>query len=406
MTKLLEHFKIAFGAIWANKARSLLTMLGVIIGVFAVVELLAAGEGMKSAISKEIENLGSNILVIVPGKVGGNQYNAAATIGVSTLTVDDVKMLRERVSEIESISPIMLISSPVRYQEKEIISSLVLGVQEHFFRSRGVPVNRGTLFAEKDQKERKRVVVLGDPVARELFGEDDPLTKMIMIRGEAFEVIGVLEKPKESTFSFGGPNFDQAIYLPFETGEELTRTSQVFRIFMKVKSGTDIPSLKTVVKTAMIENHQGSEDFTVFSQEDLVGLISSILDIMRALLGSLGAISLLVGGIGIMNMMLVSVTERTREIGIRKAIGASSFDILIQFLIESMVLSLLGGCTGIGFSVVVARVASFKAPFDFVVTPESILLAVGFSLGVGVLFGIAPAVRAAKKEPIQALRYE
>jgi putative ABC transport system permease protein len=406
MNKWMEHFKIALSAIWAKKVRSFLTMLGVIIGVFTVVELLAVGQGVKAALSKEIERMGSNILIIVPGKLEPGQYNPAATLGVSTLTVEDVDTLQQKIDTISHIAPLMLISSPVESEGKILTSPMVLGTTTDFFGVTESELSSGRFFTGQEGEESRRVAVIGYPVAQELFGSAESVGKKIKIRGEEFEIVGILEEPEETISTFGGPNFDTAVYLPFKTGEAVTETSQVFRILLRVQTAEEITPVKEGIPSILKENHDGADDFTVFTQEDLVGLLGSVLDLMTALLGTLGAISLLVGGIGIMNMMLVSVTERTREIGIRKAIGATSTDILFQFLIESIVLSVLGGLIGIGLSLGSAMLVASRAPFELVITSEAMLLGLGFCLGVGVIFGVAPAIRAARQDPLRALRYE
>lgn len=402
--KLVENISIALLALSGNKVRSFLTTLGVIIGVFAVLELVAVGEGVKVEVTKQIESLGTNVVIVLPGKVSEGNYNFASTIGASTLTEADRATIGSLPS-IEASAPLMLISSPVQVGQEVSSNFLVLGTTPEFFAVRSLSQDAGRFFSQDDANGKQRLAVLGYPVWQHFFGDETFAEKTIELRGKAFTVVGVLPKPKTRA-ALGGPSFDDVVYIPFETAKDITGTSQIFRILAKVTDSREVEDSTNEIKKAILANHGGSEDFTVLTQEDVLDLFSSVVRILTAMLGALGGIALLVGGIGIMNIMLVSVTERTREIGIRKAVGASTVDIFLQFLVESIVLSLAGGVLALVLALVGAQVVSSKTGFALVITSTTILLAIGFAMLVGVLFGVAPALRAARLDPVKALRYE
>lgn len=401
---IFESLRIAFSAIWANKVRSFLTMLGIIIGVFAVIELVAVGEGVKAQVSKEIQGLGTNVLAVLPGKISEGGFNPASSVGASTLTDEDLQTIKDN-QFVQSASAVMLVSTPVKVADEVSSNYLVMGVEPAMFSIRELGAAGGRFFNDAENADRKRVAVLGYPVWQHFFGEEAFGEKTIEMRGEQFTVIGVLPKPKTQA-TLGGPSFDDAVYLPFATAADVTKTNQIFRILVKAKDADSVKPAVDELKTSILANHKGSEDFSVLTQEETLNLLSSVLGILTAMLSALGGIALLVGGIGIMNIMLVSVTERTREIGIRKAVGASTRDIFLQFLIESVMLSVMGGVVALGLAFVGAGIVEAKSGFSLVISAQTSFFAIGFAVLVGIIFGVAPALRAARLDPVRALRYE
>ncbi|MEW6407923.1 MAG: ABC transporter permease [Patescibacteria group bacterium] len=402
----LENIKIALKALWSNKVRSALTMLGIIIGVFSVVILMGIGEGVRKGVSKQIQQLGSNIVTIVPGKIEeGQSFNPATTIGSTTLKNDDVSAIRDQVFEIEKISPLTLLGGVVSAGDVKSPTTMSLGVSEDFFAIVDDKLSEGRFFDKNDNEEKNKVAVIGYTTRKKLFNDNKALGEKIKVYNQDFEVIGVLEKEEEAA-SLGGMDFNNVAIIPYNTAVDITKNEQIFRIFAKAKSANQVDRAKDRIKEVMLAQHKGNDDFSVLTQKDLVSMFGSIMDLLTVMLSGIGAISLFVGGIGIMNIMLVSVTERTREIGIRKAIGATNFNILLQFLIEAITLSFWGGVFGLVLSFGAAFAIGKFTPISPDISLFSIILAVGVSLGVGIFFGLAPAIKASRKDPIEALRYE
>lgn len=412
-----ENIVFAFSALFANKIRSLLTMLGIIIGVFAVSTLISIGEGLRSEFSQQIEGLGSNIVVVTPGKIDpkSTTVNPSASFGVSTLTTDDADEVVQTVKNVERAAPMTLLSGSIVYQNKTASNLLPISTTQEFFTIMENDLQAGQYFTEADMNAKNRVMVLGGGAAREIFYDLDEKTeeerdkeivgKKLNFLGEEFTVIGVLQN-KEDALNFGGSDTNDLILVPRETAKEITKENAVFRILIKINASENVDQAKADIKSVIRENHSGAEDFSVLTQEEVLDVFNNYFDILSQAVIGIAAISLLVGGIGIMNIMLVSVTERTREIGLRKAIGASSFQILFQFLVEATVLSVASGFLGVGLSMATSSFITkyFSVPTHM--TWQGILLATAISVGTGILFGIMPASKAARKSPIEALRYE
>ena len=402
-----ESFLTALDSLLANKMRSVLTMLGVIIGVAAVIALLSIGNGVSSSITGEIQAIGTNLLTINTDFENSN--------GRSALSMEDVAALADPLNA-PAIGQVAASSSGVQ----EIVynglseSETVSGVTANYF-----TVNNLTEFAagdtltEADIDTSARVVVLGATVAEDLFGDAFPIGRSVKINGVSYEVVGVLT---ESGQGIGG-NPDTTAFIPLTTAQsrlypERTRTGAkaVSTIYAEAVSEELADEATTQVTEILREQHRityaGEDDFSIFSQTDLLSTLDTVTSTLTAFLGSIAGISLLVGGIGIMNIMLVSVTERTREIGIRKAVGALKRDILAQFLLESLLLSLLGGGLGIALGLLISNLSGSALNIDTLVDVSTISLATGFAAGVGLLFGIYPAWRASGLRPIEALRYE
>jgi putative ABC transport system permease protein len=398
-----EAFILALEMLAANRIRTALTMLGVVIGVTAIILLVSLGEGATAYITRELTGLGTNLLIITPGKTqtsGGFHPPIAST--VRKLTFDDAVALRRRASLLTDAVPLVLGTGKIRYQGNSRDTNII-GVTPEFQRVRNLYVEIGQFVSDEDVEGRRRVVVLGRTVKRELFGEENPLGRFVTLADSRYRVVGIMERKGVSL----GFDIDDLVFIPVKSAQDLFDTDRLFEILASVRSPDDIDRAIQQVKDMLTRRHGNREDFTITSQGAMLSAFTTILKILTAALAGIAGISLLVGGIGIMNIMLVSVRERTREIGIRKAVGARRRDILGQFLLESVVLSTLGGLLGI-----LAGLGGSKALslfFTYLPTKVSlwaVFTAFGFSVAVGVFFGVYPARRAALLDPIQALRYE
>lgn len=403
---LFDSIKMAFGSLWAKKTRSFLSMLGVVIGILTISSLLSIGFGVKAEVGKQIEDLGTNLVVVISGKQeSGGGVNISASLGQSTLVEEDFLAIKNEVPDAQNLSMMNLISGTIKRDSKPLDSVVILGGSPGVESAFNFKLKSGRFLNQGDENLKTKNVVIGENVAARLFPSEDPLGKVLTTRSTSFNIVGVLEK-RDTASNLGGPDFNSLVMMPIRTSWNITGNKQIFRISMQAKDSESINSLKSRVKTAVLDSHKGEEDFSVLSQDDLLGTVNGILNILTAMLGAISAISLLVGGIGIMNIMLVSVSERTREIGIRKAVGATSGNVLLQFLIESAILTMLGGLLAVGVFAAGVMAVPKDFPIPITLDPFVLLLALGFSALVGVVFGIIPAIGAARKNPIDALRYE
>lgn len=397
-------FSVALRSLWRNKSRSALTMLGVIIGVGAVILLVAIGNGLKNYVSQQFEQFGANNIYIANGDVfgegggfgGEDQLLSALNPKIRYEDVAEIRRLRENISAASGIS---MGSGEVSYKDKSKKTS-VMGSAAEYAKITSTDTTTGTFFTKADDDKKARVAILGSELRTELFGSVDPIGKEVTINNQPFKVIGVAE---EKGGGFGGPSFDTYVYIPQQTHFQLFNNRQILRIIAQVRSSNAIPTAIKEVEDYFLKRLK-EDEFSVFEQKDILSVIDQILGMLTAGLGGIAAISLVVGGIGIMNIMLVSVTERTREIGLRKAVGATPKLILIQFLIEAVVLSITGGLIGVMFAFLATLGINRFVPAE--VSFQSVLLAFGVSAGVGVVFGVYPARKASMLSPIEALRYE
>lgn len=401
-----EGFLMAWASLVANKMRSLLTMLGIIIGVAAVIALVSIGYGVRSQIQDSISSLGSNLLMVYPG--------APRTPGVRP-TADSQKTLKledyttiSHLQDVDMASPVSAGSSYVVIYTNKNWTTSVNGVNADFQYINNWTVKSGRFITASQVERRERVAVIGNTVATNLFGTEDPVGKDIRIKNNPYKVIGVLESKGSGSF---GNDQDDVIYIPYTTGmERLQGVNYLRMIYIKAKDVVDLNRLQTDVENILRVRHNIKnpelDDFNVRNMATIMATVEETTATMTLFLGAVAAISLIVGGIGIMNIMLVSVTERTREIGVRKALGATYRVIVMQFLIEAVVISLVGGAIGILVGIGASKLIGALTSMKTVISMGPILLSFGFSMAIGLIFGLYPARKAAKLNPIDALHYE
>ena len=409
MINIPSTFRISFRALRVNKMRSALTMLGIIIGVGAVIAMLAVGTGASKKIAEQISSMGSNLLIILPGATtaGGVRMGAGTQ---PTLTIGDADAIQKECPAVSDVAPVHNGVAQVIYGHQNW-STGVVGTTPSMLIVRDWTLAAGRNFTEQDVKSATKVCLLGQSVVDNLFGDMDPIGQFIRIKNLPFTVIGVLAPKGQSA---QGQDQDDTILVPVTTAQKkLFGTSfpgMVRTIMVKAKSTEDLAPAEKQVNELLRQRHHISpkqeNDFTVRNLTQIMQTAEQSTKVMTLLLGAIASVSLLVGGIGIMNIMLVSVTERTREIGIRMAIGAKTWDIRLQFIIEALTLSLIGGVAGIILGISGSELISVFAGWSTVISPLSILLAFGFSGMVGIFFGFYPAYKASLLDPIDALRYE
>ncbi len=402
----LVMVSLALQSILKNQMRAMLTMLGIVIGVAAVIVMVAVGYGARSRIHEQINNLGTNMIVITPGAStsGGVSQGAQA---FATLTLADADKLRNESQTLAAVSPVIIGRSQVIAPAGNWRTA-INGVDTDYQTIRDWQTDAGAFFGPEDVRAARSVAVLGRTVAQRIFADSDPVGQEIQIAALRFKVAGVLA-PKGQTAS--GSDSDDVILVPYTTAAtRLTGRPRIPQILASTTAEGDIPAAQDEIRTLLRESHRISgddeDDFTVRNQTDLATAAESSTRVMTLLMAAIASISLLVGGIGIMNIMLVSVTERTREIGIRLAIGARGSDVLTQFLVESIVMGILGGVAGLLLGITSAKVLAQFTGWETVISPLVMVIAVGFSGAVGVFFGYYPARKAAALNPIDALRYE
>ncbi len=404
--KIGSLISMAVGSVRRNAVRSVLTMLGVVIGVGSVVVMVAIGQGATKEVTAKVSRLGTNLIVITPGatRTGGVSGGAGSQM---TLTMDDLEILQKEAQEISAITPVLVAPSRVVAGGANWRTQ-ALGVSLDYLKIRSWEVQSGRYFDTSEFQSRRKVVVVGQTVAQALFGEEDPVGRTVRIREIPVEIIGLLSRKGPTV---DGADQDDVILMPSTTVQtRMAGRNFLGQILVSAADPGRVDAARREIAVILRENHRLSpkdpDDFTIKDQREMAELAQGTTRVMTLLLLVVASVSLVVGGIGIMNIMLVSVTERTREIGIRRALGARRRDVLAQFLVEAIVLSVLGGVLGallgVGVTAALRQVTGWAAE----VTISSIVLAMGFSVGVGVLFGWWPARRAAALEPIEALRFQ
>jgi len=397
-----ESVQLALEALAASKMRAFLTMLGVVIGVTAVILLVSIGDGAKRYVEEQFESLGANVIILIPGRTQTHGAGPPMLHTINPLTLRDVVEMRNQCRSVKWIAPIFVGTSTIKFRNRTR-GVPVIGATREFQEVRNLWVEVGSFLPGGDTFSEKRVCVLGRTVKTELFGEDNPLGRIVSIGETKFRVVGVMRKKGRSL----GMDLDDLVFVPVKASQKLFNVDGLMEVLCSTARHEDLPRAQREVREVMMRRHDGEEDFTVIDQGDMLNVLGSVLTGLTYALAGIAGISLFVGGIGIMNILLVSVGERTKEIGIRMAVGARQRDILRQFLVESIVLSSLGGLIGIGLGgggVLGAKVFVEDMPVNL--TWWTLAVAFGFSFVVGVFFGVFPAMKASRLNPIDALRYE
>ncbi|HEY6873077.1 MAG TPA: ABC transporter permease [Geobacteraceae bacterium] len=409
MTTLLQSLLIAIRALRVNKMRALLTMLGIIIGIAAVIAMVAIGSGASKMISDQIASIGSNLLLVIPGSTTSGGLRTGAG-GTPTLTYDDAKAIKAECPSVAEVAPTVRGSAQVVFGNQNW-STIVMGVTPDMLTVRDWPLVAGRNISPSDVDGATKNCLIGQTVAENLFGSADPVGKIIRIKKIPFTVVGMLEHKGQSP---QGQDQDDVIYIPLTTAQRKVFGSQfpnsVGAMMIQARNADVLKKAEEEVTALLDQRHRigpsRERDFTVRNLSEILSVAESSSKVMSLLLGAVASISLVVGGIGIMNIMLVSVTERTREIGIRMAIGAKQRDILLQFLTEAVLLTTCGGIVGMGVGVAGAMAVAKLMQWPTLISTQAIVIAFLFSAGVGVFFGFYPARKAAGLNPIDALRYE
>jgi putative ABC transport system permease protein len=405
----IQTLKIALRALRTNKMRSFLTMLGIIIGIAAVIAMMAVGSGASYVISQQIASIGSNIILVLPGSTTSGGLRSGSG-GAQTLTSDDVKAIMAECPSVETAAPTVRSSGLAVYGNMNW-STVIMGTTPELFEIREWGVVNGRSIGQQDVDGAAKVCLLGQTVAENLFGSADPVGQIIRLKKVPFTVIGILDRKGQSP---QGTDQDDSIFVPLRTAQRnlvrAQRSNIIGALIVKAKSEDLLSKAEEEINSLLNQRHRitgGKEpDFSTRNLSEILAVAEQSSKAMSLLLGAVASISLIVGGIGIMNIMLVSVTERTREIGIRMAVGAKTWDIRLQFIIEALTLSMIGGVVGILIGLAASEALAIFAGWSVSVSPFSVVISFGFSGIVGIFFGFYPAYKASLLDPIEALRYE
>lgn len=403
------NVKMALSSVRSTKWRSMLTMLGVIIGIVSVVMVVGIGEGVKQEVAKEINQFGEDLITVRPGNVTNNGKmitNTDLLFGlnsISGLTEQDLNTIKQ-ADHVRLAAPLSVVPGAVKVDGRQLENSLVLATSPDLPQAINREVKYGAFFHSREEDEN--VAVIGRHVAQSLFDDNVPLGQTFTFRGQTFTVRGMFDEFKSTPLS-PVSNFNNAIFIPYKVTEKLTGNStQMYSILVKPTTPKDLEPAINAIEYRMLKAHGNEKDFSVLNQEASLEASSNVLSLITTMIAAVAAISLLVGGVGIMNIMLASVTERMHEIGVRKAIGATNRQILNQFIMEAAVLSLVGGIVGVALSVIGVYGLRIYTDLKPVISWEAIVIATGVSLVIGIIFGAVPAIKAASKDPIEALRHE
>lgn len=401
---IIESFKMAVATLAANKTRSTLTMLGIVIGNASVIAMVGIGQGARQLAEDQFESLGPNVLFVVPGSEESRRTSFDLP---KTLVLEDAEAIASQVPTVREVAPQVSSNQLITYRDRNR-NELVIGATPEFLTVRSFNVAQGRFINDVDLKRNNRVIILGAEIANKLFMQQNPLGKQVRIKNISFEVVGVMEEKG----NFLGTNQDNTVYIPLTTmanqivGDTSPYGTMVSFISVTARNESEIRAARFQIENLLRLRHQivGEDDFAVQTQKDILDVVGTVTSGLTVLLAAIAGISLLVGGIGVMNIMLVSVTERTQEIGLRKAVGAKETDILVQFLIEATILSAVGGIIGTGIGIGTILGVGLVSPLAATISPIAIIVAVTVSGGIGLFFGVFPAKRAAQLDPIVALR--
>ncbi len=392
-----ETINSAFVAIFANRLRTVLTILGIVIGVTSVILLVSLVSGLKSFITNQIQGLGSNLIFVVPGRIGGAR--SPGGVQANRLVLNDAITLRTKLNSEAEVSPVIQRSATLKYGNKSDKGVSVFGVQANYPKLISIKVDSGRFFNSSEADSGRKVAVIGSSVVTTLFGGGNALGKTIDIAGQRYQVVGIAAS-RGSAF---GVDQDNSVLIPLEAAQKQFGIDRLNTIYVSANNSENVKSVQAKI-VQILQKRLSEDEFSVLTQEQTLSTVNQITGVLTVALGGIAAISLVVGGIGVMNIMLVSVTERTREIGLRKALGATPQIIRNQFLVEAIALSGLGGIVGIILGILLSLVLNHF--IQTTVTWWSIVLSFGFSTVVGIVFGVIPAIRASRLNPIEALRYE
>jgi putative ABC transport system permease protein len=401
-----DNFRMAWNSLRSSRLRSFLTMLGIIIGVASVVTTVSLGEGVKRQVAGQLNQLGSDLITIRPGRSSSNALSSvnvfSDNVVAGSLNEHDIETIR-KTEGVKHAVPLSVVTGEVKTAERSYDKGLVIGTSHELSEVINRKVEFGNFFGSGDSS--RHVAIIGTKVAEDLFQEAIPMGKTMQIRGQDFQVRGVLENFETSPLT-PGTNFNEAIFIPYESGKAISSDAAppIYEILAKPTDAHKAQATIGAINDALKSAHKGETDFTVLNQQDSLAITNSVVLLITSLISGIAAVSLLVGGIGIMNVMLVSVSERTREIGIRKAIGATSRQIRTQFLIEAVVLSIWGAVIGMALAGLVNLILRITTDLQPVITWQVVAIAGAVSLVVGIVFGVTPAFKAARKDPIEALR--
>ncbi|MFH0853658.1 MAG: ABC transporter permease [bacterium] len=407
-----ENVALAFSALANSKMRSFLTMLGIVIGVFAVITLVSIGNGVQKEFENQVESFGGNIAAVISGDIGDGSMGPEAFLSQSSLSQEDVQVI-SGIDGVVASAPLMIVPGAIDPPVGEPYLPLVLATSDQLDKIVKLSYPEGRPLNQDDLDQKKRVIIVGTDAAENDF-EGSPIGQKVTLLETEFEVIGTIATDVE--FLGGGenkgdnllggnmPNLHESYYLPITTVEDITETLNIFRIMTAFESTEDAVQGIPVIEESLLKTHKGIKDFSVVTVEDLLDLFDQFFGILTSAVAGIAAISLIVGGIGIMNIMLVSVTERTKEIGLRKAIGASRGNILSQFIIESVILSIVGAIIGIILATTASLIIQSQLGISAIIDYQITGIGIGFSVLIGVIFGVAPAIRASRLNPIDALR--